>query len=270
MSVAIDNKLVDAQGLKAVVASELRYTGEEVTATVGGVNKGTIYENARLIDVLDEVLHPYVAPTIGTISVTPTPTVYENGASVNVTKVSVTITKGSKDYTYIGLPTSTTNVESIALDEANASTSYTYTETGNALYTFTKSSSVKYVQVMVTDASGKSVTKNSSSFSFVYPYYYGVVDSGVSSPTATNITSLTKLVQVKGTKTLAFTAANQRMVFASPYAVAKILDANSFDVTDTFTLSKVLITGLDGTAQSYYVYTSEPTTVTSFNNTFSH
>ena len=36
--------------------------------------------------------------------------------------------------------------------------------------------------------------------------------------------------------------------------LSKILDANSFDVTGTFTKNELIVTGLDGTEQDYYVY----------------
>lgn len=63
------------------------------------------------------------------------------------------------------------------------------------------------------------------------------------------------------------------MVFATPVAngvIKTITDPNGFNVTDTFTQSTVSITGLDGTAQSYYVYVSGATTVSAFKETFAH
>ena len=63
------------------------------------------------------------------------------------------------------------------------------------------------------------------------------------------------------------------MVFATPAAngvIKTITDPNGFNVTDTFTQTTVSITGLDGTAQQYYVYTSAPTTVSTFNMKFAH
>ena len=47
-----------------------------------------------------------------------------------------------------------------------------------------------------------------------------------------------------------------------------INDQNNFDVTATFTINEVLITGLDGTAQEYYVYVNNASTVTNFNMKF--
>jgi hypothetical protein len=85
------------------------------------------------------------------------------------------------------------------------------------------------------------------------------------------ITSLGKKIQGRATTTNLFTTNNERMVIAYPKSygtLSKILDANSFDVTGTFSLNEVLITGLDGTTQSYYVYVNSASTVSNFKMTF--
>ena len=61
------------------------------------------------------------------------------------------------------------------------------------------------------------------------------------------------------------------MLFAYPKSYGnlnRILDANSFDVTGTFTKNELVITGLDGTEQDYYVYVNNASTMTNFKMTF--
>ena len=63
------------------------------------------------------------------------------------------------------------------------------------------------------------------------------------------------------------------MVFAYPSRygdIAKILDPNSFDVTNTFNKTTMSIIVLDGTAQNYYVYTNSASTVTNFAMKFNY
>ena len=63
------------------------------------------------------------------------------------------------------------------------------------------------------------------------------------------------------------------MVFAYPKAygnLKSIIDPNNFDVTGTFTKQEVSITGLDGTAQAYYVYVNGASTVSNFNMKFNY
>ena len=73
------------------------------------------------------------------------------------------------------------------------------------------------------------------------------------------------------TKTYQYTCNNERFIFAYPKsygALSAIYDQNNFNVTDTFTQYTVSVTCLDGNNIDYYVYMSDRTTVTNFNNKF--
>ena len=90
---------------------------------------------------------------------------------------------------------------------------------------------------------------------------------------ATLVKGLNKKVEGRGNKSHAFTCEYQRMVFAYPKAHGKlksIIDPNNFDVTGTFGIQEVSITGLDGTAQEYYVYVNSASTVSNFNMKFNY
>ena len=84
---------------------------------------------------------------------------------------------------------------------------------------------------------------------------------------------MTKKVEAKGNKTHSFTTFNECMIIAYPKtygSLKKILDQNSFDVTATFTKSEVVVVGLDGTEQKYYVYRNNASTVSNFKMTFQY
>ena len=72
--------------------------------------------------------------------------------------------------------------------------------------------------------------------------------------TETDITSLTKKVEAKGSKTINYTTSQSHMVFAYPSsygAIKSIIDQNGFNVTDSFTKSTVTVNSVE-----YYVYVS--------------
>ena len=130
----------------------------------------------------------------------------------------------------------------------------------------------KVLTAKVTDASNKVVSANTSAFNFVYPYYVGIVAEDAVIDEAL-VKGLEKKVEAKGNKTIAYTCDNQRMVFAYPKAygaLKTVIDPNNFDVTGTFTKQEVSITGLDGTAQAYYVYVNGASTVNDFNMKFNY
>ena len=240
--------------------SEGTYTNDTPTpAALGGISKGETFSNVSFSDMFTKLLYPYVKPTV-TARSTPNGGVFEKGSSQTVTAIAAIITKGTA---------AITKVE--ALDGSTVLGEKTSTDFGSSTVTISVSQTVtinKSFTARVTDSENKTYTANTASFSFVYPYYYGVAGASATI-NETLIKSLTKSIKSKGTQTVSYTASDQRMIFASPYAVSKIVDPNGFDVTTTFTMTRVSVTGLDETAQSYYVYAAnEASTVSAFSVTF--
>ena len=103
---------------------------------------------------------------------------------------------------------------------------------------------------------------NTVTYSFVYPYYFGFGDPGL---TASQVAALTKdVIASTASKTVTFNpnVGGKKFYFAYPAsygALTSILDVNNFETIGDWTLTTTNITGLDTTAQSYRIY--------SFNNT---
>ena len=246
----------------------LRYTNDTPTpAASGGIDKGETFDNVSYNDIITKALYPYVAPTV-TAATTPAGGVFECGTTKTVTAVTAKITKGSADITKVEAFNGTSSLGS------SASVS-TVNSTGSGSVSVTVSADIKTnatLKVTVTDKQNKQTSANATAFTFVYPYYQGVIAADAEAD-ETAVKELTKIVQAKGTKSVTYTAANQKMVFATPKsygAIKTITDPNSFNVTDTFTQTEVSITGLGGKPQDYYVYTSNPTTVSAFKMTFAY
>ena len=204
----------------------------------------------------------YVQPSLSYVSSTPNGGTYEKGSTQTVTKISATVTKGTSNIVKLEAFNGSAVIGTITENSITGAKTF-----GNLSISV---SSNKNFKVKATCADGKTTEANTGSFTFVYPYYWGVIASDATISAAL-VTSLTKKVESKATKKPIFTANNQKMVFASPYTVSKITDPNGFDVTSTFTESTVPIKGLDGTTQTYYVYvTNDASTVSAFVMTFTH
>lgn len=227
---------------------------------LGGIAAGTTFNNMTVEQVLNKLLYPYIAPVI-TAKASPNGGTYEKGSSVNVSTITATVTKKSEAITKVEV-----------FDGSTSLGSNTDGTAGNITFTVNQNvTSNKTFAAKVTDASGNTVSANTGTFSFVYPYYLGAID--VESPTEELVEGLTKLIEAKGNKTKPFNADNQFMVFAYPTSygnIKTILDPNSFDVTATWTKHTLNITGLDGTSQSYNVYVSKQVTVSNYNMTFKY
>ena len=241
------------------------YTNDMPTVNaIGGIAAGTTFENMPVSQVLTKLLYPYVAPTVSASS-SPNGGTFEKGNNQKVTKITANVGKKSEKITKVEF-----------LDGSNSLGVKEGVEVQNggtiAITTDITVNSNKNFSVKVTDAANKSYTANTGSFNFVYPYYMGVCAESADI-NATLVKGLTKKVEGKGNKSHAFTCEYQRMVFAYPKAHGKlksIIDPNNFDVTGTFGIQEVSITGLDGTAQDYYVYVNSASTVSNFNMKFNY
>lgn len=241
------------------------YTNEMATVnSIGGIAAGTTFDNMPVNEVLTKLLYPYVAPTVSASS-NPNGGTFEKGNNQTVTKITANVTKKSERISKIEFLDGSNVLETKIGSEIQNGGSH-------AITTSIAVNSNKNFSVKVTDATNKVYTANTGSFNFVYPYYMGVCAENAEINEAL-VKGLTKKVEGKGNKTHAFTCDFQRMIFAYPKShgqLRQIIDPNNFDVTGTFGVQEVSITGLDGTTQAYYVYVNSASTVSNFNMKFNY
>ena len=259
-----DGKAEDAlTAAKSYVDEENVFHTDILTVNaLGGIGAGANLNNMTTHEILDTLLFPYVAFTMGSTSRSAGAATLENGASQTLSSASITVTKKSKPITSIQLLNGSSVLEEKTGDAvANGGT---ITFNGFNAITVTKSNNPN-LKFTVTDGQ-TTESKNVGASTFVYPYYCGecAADATIDE---TLIEGLTKKVESKGNKTITHTMNNGRMVIAYPKAhgvLKSILDPNNFETIGDYTRSEVNVTGLDGTTQAYYVYASGAATVSSF------
>ena len=240
-------------------------TDMTVINSIGGISAGSNLNGMTTLEILNKLIFPYVAPTYSAVG-TPNGGIYEKGNNQVITNVRVTVTKKSEKITKIEVfdgSTSLGYLEGVDIENGG---------TFNFNVNVEVNSTNKQLTAAITDASNNSYTTKTASFNFIYPYYVGVCEVN-DEITETLIKGLTKRIEAKGSKSISYTTNNQKMVFAYPSSygnIAKILDPNSFDVTNTFNKTAISIIGLDGTTQNYYVYTNSASTVTNFAMKFNY
>ena len=238
------------------------YTNETpIVEPVGQIVAGDTFDNVPVHTMLDKLLYPYVAPTLEATPSTAS-TVVEKGVTLNITSVTASVVKKSENITKIELYNGATLVEA-KTDAVAAGGTFTFNQaialTDNAV-----------LKVKATDAKPTTIEAVAGEYTFVYPFYHGVVAAGATVDAAA-ILAMTKDVSVKGDKTYTYTLANSCAVIAYPKsygALAKIEDKHGFDNLAAFTRSEVSVTGTDGTAQDYYVYVEDAATASAFDLTF--
>ena len=232
---------------------------------LGGIAAGADLNGLTTHEVLKKLLYPYVDATVGNATATPNGGTYEKGATKTITQVSISITKKSEPITSVALYNGSTLIEEKTGDAVKNGGTITFTNLSVEVPTNGNQLTVK---VTYPDANGnaKTVEKKTTALTFVYPYYMGTCAAGTAID-ETLVESLTKKIEGKGNKSNSFTVSDGHMVFAYPksHGVLKsILDPNNFETIGNYTRSEVSVTGLDGTAQTYYVYVSGATTVSGF------
>ena len=241
-----------------------------VPTSLGGIKEGTNIGNLSVQDVLTKLLFPYIAPVVSaSIVKNPNKSICEYGESITLTGISGNVTKKSDKITSITFLDSTTILKQFETNVENGG-SFNYNFTTPVIISSNLSST--RFRMMVTDISGNNIYANTDSIIFCYPYYFGVVEEN-QMITSDSFANFTKKIETKGTKTNNYTTNNQCMLIAYPKsygALKKILDQNSFDVTNTFTRSEINVVGLDKTSQVYYVYVNNTSTVTNFKITFQY
>lgn len=252
------------QNEKDIIAKGTTYSNDIPTYVEhGGISIGTTFEEKTIKEMFDMILYPYVAPVVSASVLSPSNGgTFEIGATVTITKIRVTASIKSNKLTKIQVIHGTVTVVNKTDGIANGGT-FDF----NVSYPITTNTTLT---AKVTDDTQGIVSKNTGTFTFVYPIYHGAFNLD-STPTEDQIKALTKHIESKGTKTYSFTTNNERFVFAYPKSygtLSAIYDQNNFNVTDTFIRYTVPVVCLDGKSVEYYVYMSERSTVTNFNNKF--
>ena len=233
----------------------------------GGVAANTDLNGLTTHEILKKILYPYVEPTLGNATASPNGGTYEKGVTKTITSVSISVTKKSEAITSVALYNGSTLIEEKTGDDVKGGGTITFSNVNVEVPTNGNQLTVK-----VTDAANKTYEKKTSSMTFVYPYYMGSCAAGTTID-ETLVESLTKKVESKGNKSNSFTVSDGHIVFAYPKAhgvLKSILDPNNFETIGNYTCSEVSVTGLDGTAQTYYVYVSGATTVSGFTVNFKY
>ena len=246
-------------------AREIFTTTELTVSALGGIQAGANLNGLTIKEILSKLLYPYVSPTIS-IQGTPNGGIFEKGNNQTITSVKVVVTKKSEKITKIEV----LQGSNVLISQEDS----TIANGGTFIYSINVPVNSSNVQLTgkVTDAAGTVKSSTTTSFNFVYPYYVGVCDED-DVINESLIKGLTKRIEAKGTKNISYTTEQQKMIIAYPKSygsIKKILDPNSFDVTDTFTRTEIKIKGLDGSSQSYYVYVNNASTVSEFTMTFSY
>jgi hypothetical protein len=247
-----------AQAKSYVDEEDIFVTDMKTINALGGIAANSDLNNLTTHEILKKLLYPYVDATVGNATASPNGGTYEKGATKTITSVSISITKKSEPITSVALYNGSTLIEEKTGDAVKNGGTITFS--GLSVEVPTNGNQLT-VKVTYPDANGnaKTVEKKTTALTFVYPYYMGTCAAGTAID-ETLVESLTKKIEGKGNKSHSFDLADSHIVFAyykSHGALKSIIDPNGYETISGYNRSEVSVTGLDGTAQTYYVYVSK-------------
>lgn len=240
------------------IEDELTFTKETgTTVELGGIKKGTTFSGRKLIDIINDMLYPYVAFNITGLSLSPNNGgTFEKGSSITITGSITWLSLGSEPIVKVSIFDGDTKLgeKTEGLTGNNISIPINLTI-----------SDYKTLKTEVEDKHGTKLCRNSGSFNFVYPFYYGSLATGVYD--AESVKNLTKVVEGKWNKKFSYAHSDKCALIAYPASygnLKSIFDPNNFDITGTFTKHEVAIVGLDKKEVNYFVYVNSPSTLDNF------
>lgn len=196
---------------------------------------------------LDFIMNMGYSPPSVSFTASGSGTIREKGNAVTAVDLDLSFTKVSEDveevrFYYDGGLVHTDNT----LNPAADSVSYNWTGSFADNKTF---------QAQVDDATNAPAVTINRTFSFVYPYYFGVGAAGLGA----GVSALTKdIINSNANLTKSFSPnGSQKLYFAYPAsygALTAIYDVNNFNTLPDWTLTTTNITGLDGNPVSYRIY----------------
>lgn len=262
---AISQEVTDRNA--AIEEAAIFENGITTVNALGGIPANTSLDGKSVTEILDMLLFPYVKQTISNVKGTPNGGTYEHGNNQTITAVQATVTKKSKPITKVEVFQGSTSLAVKEGDEVKNGGTFTF----SGLSVPVNSTNVQ-LTVKATDENGSVVSGNTGTFTFVYPYYYGICEAGATVDEAL-VEGLTKDISGKAQKAYSYTINNQCAVIAYPKshgALKSALDPNAFENISAFTRYEVSVTGLDGKAVAYYVYVSGAFTGSGFKYTFKY
>ena len=239
------NNIEDGISMALSKEANITYISDKPsTVAIGGLPLGYTSDGISIVELIDNMLHPYKAPSIS-LSITPSNTLYELGATISSLTLKATITQGSNDITSLvflkdGSPLPSTS--NPTLTQSNIRNNVTYS-------------------AYVSDNINR-INSNSINIKFINPIYIG----SLSEVNSTNIKAMTKKIVNVSSQSYTYTINNKKMCIAFPsgWTLRNIIDPNGFDITQSFTKETINIYCLDGNSKPYTVYSSEFTSQSSF------
>jgi hypothetical protein len=234
---------------------------------VGSFPIGTTFNKMPIVKVLEGILYNYFKPTVSINAIQP---LIEVGSNINGININYSIKQTSTTASITNVVLNNISPAAItALEFRNLyPTGGLYSTYSTGIFTDINTSGIQEWNIQVTDSNSTLVSATTSATK-IYPIFYGTASTWESTTdgiiNVLRSSSVTKLLEGKGTKSLQFAGKNVCMYFAYPDSyldLTDIIDPNGFSQIGTFTKYPVSFTSPNnfwtGINYNVYVYEGNP------------
>ena len=246
------------------------------TQSLGGIPVGTVYENASLSKVLEDLLAPYVAfkgltisANYGSLPVSAT-TYKEKGETVKINKLYASWTQGSRDIKNVSIYEGSVSLDSYKNGTAPSSAllaEFNSSESNKIIGSFEasidevvlNSGESKTFTVFVRDTddlNGVTVEKATVTITnkAYIPVFYGVLPKSAYPFTVENITGLRKAQTLSTTVNFGNVSADSYIVVATQKPLKSAIDKSNLENIDLFDSEDMVLSTSLWSDETFHVY----------------
>ena len=246
------------------------------TQSLGGIPVGTVYENASLAKVLEDLLAPYVAFKGLTISAkydsfpVSAITYKEKGETVSINKLSASWTQGSRDIKNVSIYEGSVSLDSYKNGTAPSSAllaEFNSSESNKIIGSFERSinevvlnsGESKTFTVFVRDTDDpKGVTFEKATVTITnkayIPVFYGVLPKSAYPFTVENITGLRKVQTLPTPVNFGNVSADSYIVVATQKPLKSAIDKSNLENIDLFDSEDMVLSTSLWSDETFHVY----------------
>ena len=239
-------------GTHAFIDTEdIKYSNSNgTTMAVGGIAKGTTFSNKSVIDIIEDMLYPYVAFSFSSIATNAASGTFEYGTSKTITSVTPTFTQGSKNISSVKIGTTSGGNDLYNGTTATSGSGITISSVSlNGLSNYT---------VYCTLSDGTTTTTKSTTFTFSRYIYYGIKNNTTAPTSTTDLANMGSANSVSSGVSIT-TTDNTYIWFLSPTSKSTIqqFSMNQWNNIATTSAGTVSFTTSKNQTSTYYAYRSD-------------
>ena len=261
------NIAVDIEGnILSLIGEDSKYTGSPTVGAVGGIPTGTVYLDKPVLDLIDELLHAYLEPTLYNFSILSLPNIMKVGTPITGIKTIMwdkTNAANIKDNSGNFNDLSNGVILKSNINLINLSRTTHFLILDNSL------PFIKTFNISALTTKNRPIVSNNFTLETVFPMFKGSINN--INPSEFDILSMTEVILPKSNQIFNYNINWKYFCFAHPddYGnLVSIKDTNGFEIISGFTKISLSLT-INNISKNYFIYISSlPTTQTNFNVTY--